>query len=221
MNVDDTESFMDDYAKRLIHSAWFHALWTLEKKLKHLLTLRRSFWCDSYPKLCRCCVQLRYFLKTGKTRERWCIFTKDGVYVCPMGKRSQRRMNIVVTSPKGADLTHKVKKPWDSFWSLKRRPKKLRVGDIVWVVKNGRVVGGFYVRMIVHAKNPVKHASGHNPPDCWRLWFSDTVPDNELERFGVIDKKGEPLIKIRGFQGFRYQWWKEKAESLVWEESET
>lgn len=116
-------------------------------------------------------------------------------------------MNIVVTSPKDVDIKHKVDAYRDSFWSLKRRPKKLKVGDILWIVKNGFVVGGFYIRKIVYGKNPVRDAVGHNPAESWRLWFRCLVPDQELEQKGIIDETGDPLIKVRGFQGFRYQWW--------------
>lgn len=117
-------------------------------------------------------------------------------------------MNIVVTSPKTVDIMHKLEDPSNSFWSLKRRPKKLKVGDIVWIVKNGRVIAGFYIRKIVYSKLPVKYAIGHNPPGCWHIWFSGLVPDQELEEeFGVIDEKGNAIIGVKGFQGFRYQWW--------------
>lgn len=118
-------------------------------------------------------------------------------------------MNIVVTSPKTVDLTHKVRNAPEAFWSFKRRPTKLKNGDVVFIVKNGYVVTGFYVRSIVYAKHPVKYAFGHNPSDCWRVWFRSVVPDEELEDLGVLDEKGSPQIKIRGFQGFRYQWWGE------------
>ena len=116
-------------------------------------------------------------------------------------------MNIVVTSPKNQDLLHKVEDPFHSFWSLKKRPKQLKVGDIVWVVKNGRVVAGFLIRKIVHAKKPVRNAIGHNPEDCWRIWFGGLIPDDELEELGVLDERGNPRIEVKGFQGFRYQWW--------------
>lgn len=123
-------------------------------------------------------------------------------------------MNIVVTSPKTVDLMHKVEAPSESFWSLKRRPKKLKVGDVVWIVKNGYVVGGFSVRKIVFAKNPVRNAVGHNPSEVWRIWFGELIDDVELQEYGILDEKGDPQIKVRGFQGFRYQWWTRKeAES--------
>lgn len=116
-------------------------------------------------------------------------------------------MNIVVTSPKTTDIVHKMKDPYNSFWSLKRRPKKLNAEDIVWIVKNGYIIGGFRVRKILHAKHPVKYATGHNPSDCWRIWFDSLVGDDELLYYGVLDKEGNSTIKIKGFQGFRYQWW--------------
>ena len=112
-----------------------------------------------------------------------------------------------MTSPKQEDILHKVENPQDSFWTFKRKPTKLKVSDIVWVVKNGFIVGGFYVRRIVYAQNPVRYAFGHNPVNVWRVWFSGIVPDEELEEFGILDEKGNPKIKIKGFQGFRYQWW--------------
>jgi len=116
-------------------------------------------------------------------------------------------MNIVVTSPKTVDITHKVEDPYNSFWSLKRRPKKLKVGDIVWIVVKGAVVGGFTIRKIIRAKNPVRDAIGHNPSDCWRIWFEENVDYNELVEHKVLSSDGDFLIEVRGFQGFRYQWW--------------
>lgn len=117
-------------------------------------------------------------------------------------------MNIVVTSPKTQDLTHKSRNPYDSFWSLKKRPKNLIIGEIVWVVKNGRIVCGFYIRKIVYAKHPIKYAEGHNPSESWHIWFGGLVPDEFLEKHGILDSQGNPCIFVKGFQGFRYQWWK-------------
>jgi len=102
---------------------------------------------------------------------------------------------------------HKVEDAANSFWSFKRKPKQLNVGDILWIVKNGAVVGGFYIRKIGFGRRPVKNASGHNPINCWRVWFSGIVPEQELEDMGIIGETGDPLIEVRGFQGFRYQWW--------------
>lgn len=116
--------------------------------------------------------------------------------------------NIVVTSPKGRDLMHKIEDARNSFWSLKRKPKRLSVGDIVWVVKYGAVHCGFYVRKIVRAKNPLRNVVGHNPADCWRIWFNSLIPEDDLVDMGILDGEDyNPLIKVKGFQGFRYQWW--------------
>lgn len=115
--------------------------------------------------------------------------------------------NIVVTSPKGTDLMHKIENPYDSFWTFKRKPKKLKVKDIVWVVKDGTVFVGFTVRKIVFSKNSVKYARGHNPSNVWRVWFECRIDEEELQEMGILDEDWEPTIKIKGFQGFRYQWW--------------
>ena len=100
---------------------------------------------------------------------------------------------------------HKVENPFDSFWTFKRKPTKLKVGDIVWVVKDGVVLGGFHVRKITFSKNPVKDAFGHNPSNVWRVWFGGLIEDDELVEMGILDENYEPTIKVRGFQGFRYQ----------------
>jgi len=119
-------------------------------------------------------------------------------------------MNIVVTSPKGIDIMHKVRNPYDSFWTLKRKPKNLKKGDIVWIVKDGRVIGGFYVGRIAYAKNPVRDAIGHNPSGVWRIWFDGLIEEDELVEMGILNENYEGLIEVRGFQGFRYQWWETK-----------
>ena len=116
-------------------------------------------------------------------------------------------MNIVVTAPKVCDLFHKVQKIQRAFWSLKRKPKNLKVGEIMWIVQSGAVIGGFRIRKIVFGKNSVKGAYGPNPSKTWRLWFSEVISDDELVEMGILDKNYEGTIKVRGFQGFRYQWW--------------
>jgi len=116
--------------------------------------------------------------------------------------------NVVVTSPQNMDLEHKLDDPHNSFWTFYRKPKKLQVDDIVWVVKNGHVVGGFYVRQIVFAKEPIRNAEGHNPGNCWRVWFDSQVDEDTCIEQGVLSQDTtEFLINVRGFQGFRYQWW--------------
>lgn len=119
-------------------------------------------------------------------------------------------MNIVVTSPKGTDIMHKIRNPYDSFWVLKRKPKNLKKGDIVWVVKDGVVLCGFYVGRIVYAKHQLKKALWYNPSHIWRIWFDGVISEDELVEMGILDENCEGVIKVKGFQGFRYQWWEVK-----------
>ena len=135
-------------------------------------------------------------------------------------------MDVVVTIPADVPdgrMKTKFREPWDSFWTLCRIPKKLRVGDHVWFVRNGVVVHALKVRRIIkNPRTPVRDAVGHNPPaprGC-RLWFESPsvdirVPDYPDE---ILDEKGEFRVQVQGFQGFRYRWWilqEERAEEFA------
>jgi len=123
-------------------------------------------------------------------------------------------LNIVVTSPKDADLSHKLDDVENSFWSLAHQPKNFKVGEIIWIVKDGHVVGGFYVKTIEKIDSALEDAEGHNPCKGYRFWFEAEVDDYTLVDFGVLDKNTLDLaIKCKGFQGFRYQWWAPKEVS--------
>ena len=124
-------------------------------------------------------------------------------------------MNIVVTSPKDVDFEHKLDDIENSFWTLPRKPKNFKCGEIIWIIKNGVIVGGFYVRQIEKISQPVEDAVGHNPANGYRFWFECEIGEDEAVENGILDGNTfDFLIKCRGFQGFRYQWWKPKeAES--------
>jgi hypothetical protein len=123
-------------------------------------------------------------------------------------------MNIVVTSPKDTDLMHKLDDIENSFWTLHSKPKNFKAGEVIWIVKDGDVVGGFYVRQIEKISKALEDAEGHNPSQGYRFWFDSEVSEDDCVAYGVLSEHGDFLVKVRGFQGFRYQWWKEKeAES--------
>lgn len=124
-------------------------------------------------------------------------------------------MNIVVTSPKDADLMHKLDDVENSFWALRSKPKNFRPGEVIWIVKDGHVVGGFYVRQIEKISEALEDAEGHNPSEGYRFWFECEIGEDGAVENGILDGNTfDFLIKCRGFQGFRYQWWKPKeAES--------
>ena len=133
-------------------------------------------------------------------------------------------MDIVVTIPRTVSDYHVERKFMyfgGTFWTLARVPKKLKVGDHVWFVRNGKVVHALKVRRIIaNPKSAVRGAVGHNPPGAGcRIWFdSPTVGVGSEDPYEILDSEGNYRISVRGFQGFRYRWWplqdEEKEEDV-------
>ena len=104
---------------------------------------------------------------------------------------------VIVTCPKinKEFLEAKVENPGWSFWDFPRRPKKLRPGDMLYVVYDGTIRYAFETGSFESGpKPPVEDAEGHNlgiPKGGIRVWFED-----------VYDV--DPPIPMKGFQGFRY-----------------
>lgn len=116
--------------------------------------------------------------------------------------------DIVVTIPKKEYKNDEIETKWftknvDSyqFWTLSRTPQRLEVGDRVYFVKNNKIESSMKVFQIEHAE-PCKMIT----EGCYvtgRQWKGKCI-------IYMTDLQYENLdIKIKGFQGFRYKWWKD------------
>lgn len=109
-------------------------------------------------------------------------------------------MDIVVTIPKSEYKndnleTEYLKNNPDAyqFWTFKRFPTKLKVGDRVYFVKNNKIESSMRIIRIPEYTQEVCEVTG-------RVWEGKFVYLNDL-------KKENINISVKGFQGFRYRWW--------------
>ena len=119
--------------------------------------------------------------------------------------------DIVVTVPfrKLLDLYTKFDRPHMAFWSMGGKPKNISCHDWIWFVCAGRLRGGLEIREIENGPlDPLSDVDGYNPSvpsgGC-RLQFYDSIGSKVLT---LIGDKDFPSLRIKGFQGFRYKWWK-------------
>ncbi|MFF2532257.1 hypothetical protein ACFVS2_25440 [Brevibacillus sp. NPDC058079] len=111
-------------------------------------------------------------------------------------------MDIVVTIPKSEyendekETERFLSNPndYEQFWTLSRIPKKLEVGDRVYFVRNNQIESSMRVDRI--NQNSVTTCEVTE-----REWAGVQLFLDDL-RIESID------ISVRGFQGFRYRWWK-------------
>lgn len=108
-------------------------------------------------------------------------------------------MDIVVTIPRSEyknddKETEYFQKNPDAFqfWTLKRIPTKLRIGDRCYFVKNNKIDSSMKV---------FDMGDGDNHCDVTgRNWKGFTIYLNDLRKENLD-------MKVKGFQGFRYKWW--------------
>lgn len=111
-------------------------------------------------------------------------------------------MDIVVTIPKSEykndDLeTEYLNNNSDAFqfWTFKRFPKNLNVGDRIYFVKNNKIESSMRVIRIPDYVQEVCEVTG-------RTWEGKFVYMNDL-RYENLP------FEVKGFQGFRYKWWED------------
>lgn len=111
-------------------------------------------------------------------------------------------MDIVVTIPKKEyenddketnDLLNNT--DYVQFWTLHRVPKKLNEGDRVYFVKNNRIESSMRVIEIKTDSETDCLTTGRIWSGRCQIFMDDLV----IENINLITK---------GFQGFRYCWWK-------------
>lgn len=112
-------------------------------------------------------------------------------------------MDIVVTIPKreykNDDLeTECLSKDENAiqWWSMSKTPKKVKIGDRVYFVKNNKVESSMKVIDIELGSNRYCEVT-------YRFWNKGcNIIMNDL-RYENLD------IEVKGFQGFRYRWWED------------
>jgi hypothetical protein len=109
-------------------------------------------------------------------------------------------MDIVVTIPKSEyknddKETEFLNSNPDAyqFWTFKRLPTRLHVGDRIYFVKNNKIESSMRVIRIPENSREICETIG-------RVWEGKFVYINDL-RYENLD------FKVKGFQGFRYRWW--------------
>lgn len=109
-------------------------------------------------------------------------------------------MDIVVTIPKSEynndDLETQYFKNNSNvycFWILSKVPKKLKIGDRVYFVKNNKIKSS--MRFIYD-----EHMSSNLCEVTKRTWSGYTIFMDDLKEENIN-------ITVKGFQGFRYKWW--------------
>jgi hypothetical protein len=108
-------------------------------------------------------------------------------------------MDIVVTIPK-SEYANDDKETsdtqihgYDQFWTLSKVPKRLNIGDRVYFVKHGRIDSSMRVKRIQAQSQTQCETTG-------RTW-------NGVQLF-MNDMRDEDIGSAKGFQGFRYKWWR-------------
>jgi hypothetical protein len=109
------------------------------------------------------------------------------------------KIDIVVTIPKkeykNDDLeTEFLKENEDAyqFWTLGKVPKKLKLGDRVYFVKNNKIDSSM---RFVYDELGNNHCVVTD-----RNWYGYTIFMDDLREENLD-------MKVKGFQGFRYKWW--------------
>lgn len=115
-------------------------------------------------------------------------------------------MDIVVTIPRNEYINDEIETKWFTknvgtyqFWTLNKVPRKLKIGDRVYFVKNNKIESSMNVFQIEYAE-PCKFIV----EDCYvtgRQWKGKCILYMNDLRYENFD------FEVRGFQGFRYRWW--------------
>ena len=112
-------------------------------------------------------------------------------------------MDIVVTIPK-REYKNDDQETFDflnsegsyCFWVMNKYPKKLEIRDRVHFVKNGRVESSMRVVDIRERTEEECATTG-------RVWYGICIIYMDDLQYHT------KIIEARGFQGFRYKWWKD------------
>jgi|GEM_PF-1564329 len=112
-------------------------------------------------------------------------------------------MDIVVTIPKSEykndDLetecfeNNQYSIQW---WSMGKTPKKIKIGDRVYFVKNNKVESSMMVVDIELGSNRYCEVTHR----FWDKGCNIIMNDLRYENFD---------FEVRGFQGYRYKWWED------------
>jgi hypothetical protein len=109
-------------------------------------------------------------------------------------------IDIVVTIPKpeyendDKETQDMLEKDLVQFWTLSKVPRKLRIGDRVYFVKNGKIESSMRVVDIIENSTMTCETTK-------RTWSGKCQIIMDDLRMEQLD------IQVKGFQGFRYRWW--------------
>ena len=112
-------------------------------------------------------------------------------------------MDIVVTIPKSEYKNDNkenediAEKGYIAFWMLSKTPKNLKIGDVVYFVKNNKIDSSMKVIEIKTKEEDVLDVC----ETTGRAWVG------KCQIFMDDLQKEDLNIEIKGFQGFRYKWW--------------
>jgi hypothetical protein len=108
-------------------------------------------------------------------------------------------MDIVVTIPKSEysnddlETDDMQKNDLVQFWTFRRLPSNLQIGDRIYFVKNNKIESS--MRVIEISKNDWEKCE-----TTGRVWEGNLVFIDDL-KYENLD------MPVNGFQGFRYKWW--------------
>jgi len=117
-------------------------------------------------------------------------------------------MDIVLTIPKqnyersNRNLRAYLDDGGCIFWTMSRVAKNLIIGDRVHFVKYGRVEHSMRLFKIKERASEIDVSTGERHSARYILYMDDLQYHDEI-------------IAVRGFQGFRYKWWKESCEGCA------
>jgi hypothetical protein len=110
-------------------------------------------------------------------------------------------MDVVVTIPRSVyknDDQETIDMQENSliqFWTFRRLPAKLNVGDRIYFIKNNHIESSMRIIEISQSSTNQCQTTG-------RVWEGHIVYMDDL-RYENLN------INIKGFMGFRYRWWED------------
>lgn len=109
-------------------------------------------------------------------------------------------IDIVVTIPKSEyenddrETQDMLDRDLVQFWTLSKMPRRLKIGDRVYFVKDGKIESSMKVVDIIENSTMTCETTGRT----WSGRCQIIMDDLRIEHLN---------IQVRGFQGFRYKWW--------------
>lgn len=88
---------------------------------------------------------------------------------------------------------------YEQFWTLSQKPAKLSIGDRVYFVKYGQIDSSLSVIAIRENSTLTCETTGREWSGICQLVMNDVRDERNL------------FLNCRGFQGFRYRWWKPES----------